>query len=127
MGLLKRLAGTPSEVSLPRESMDIVGESNYQRALNSIAGGKTDDRGGHNIPVTIRLQREPNNPYDKNAVQCLIEGKLVGYINRDDAARLQELLRKCEKRGEKAEVAGHIVGGWKRPGGDEGSYGVKIN
>jgi hypothetical protein len=69
----------PGPIS-PDESvpiMRIVGESHYQEALESIAGPK--DAEPHWWPVEIQLKREPTNPYDPNAVQCLIDGKLVGY------------------------------------------------
>ena len=106
--------------------MDIVEEAHCQKALNSIAGGKTEE--GHYIPVTVELRREPNNPYDGNAVQCLIDGQLVGYIDRDDAPGLQKTLRACEKKGRHRWRAILWAGGTEnREGGSEGSYGAKIN
>jgi HIRAN domain len=104
--------------------MDVVGEGNYQQALISITGRKTE-QGHRHLPAMVQIRREPNNPYDPNAVQCLIQGKVVGYINREDAPRLQEMLRRCERNGVKAEMEGYIVRGWKRTG-SEGNYGVKL-
>ncbi len=104
--------------------MKIVGESHYQETLESIAGPK--DAEPHWRPVEIQLKREPTNPYDPNAVQCLIDGKLVGYIDREDTLHLQDLLRRCEEQGQKTTVPGCIVGGWKHEDGDEGSFGVSM-
>lgn len=129
MGLLSRLLGLGNDqevISIAQGSMDIVGESHYQSALASIAGPKCED--GYNLPITVELRREPNNPYDGNAVACFIDGKKVGHINRQDAARLQSLLKRCEKNRQKAVVDGYIVGGWsRRDGKDQGDYGVKLH
>ena len=103
---------------------DIVGEGYYQDAIASIVGPKCEN--GYCIPVEIELQREPTNPHDRNAVKCLIGGKLVGYINREAAPALQGVLRDCERRGVRATIAGYVSGGWRRLGGDEGHYGVKL-
>ena len=113
-------------VERPRElrvNADIVGESHYQAALASIAGGKCQD--GYCIAVAVELRREPTNPYDHNAVQCLVDGRLVGYINRDAAPSLHPLLQQAERRGIPAVTDGYISGGWRRRG-EEGDYGVKL-
>jgi len=130
MGFLKRVMGqADSDAEMPKyNTLDVVGEGHYQEALISIAGPKTKhglNEGLDDLPVMIQLKREPTNPYDKNAVQCLIEGKLVGYIDRQDAPALQDVLRQREKKGLKAEVPGYIIGGWKRPG-SEGNYSVRL-
>lgn len=49
--------------------------------------------------ITVTLQREKNNAYDKNAVQIVaaVRGKgsaVIGYINRELAAALAPLLDK---------------------------------
>ena len=68
------------------------------------------------------------DPYDRNAVACLIYGRKVGYTDRNDAPRLQDLLIRCERSGQAAMTDGYIVGGWSRwRGKDQGHYGVKLN
>ncbi len=38
---------------------------------------------------TIQLRREPNNPYDRNAIRVeRLNGQQIGYLNRNMAARL---------------------------------------
>lgn len=114
-----------TQAAISQGTIDIVGESHYQDALESIAGPKCED--GYDLPVEIELRREPDNPYDSDAIMCLIDGKLVGYINREDTHRLQPLLQKAERQGRKAQMAGRIAGGWSRDNGkDQGHYGVKL-
>jgi SWI/SNF-related matrix-associated actin-dependent regulator of chromatin subfamily A3 len=41
----------------------------------------------------VRLQREPGNPYDRNAIQVLnVMGNQIGHIPRDVAARLAKYM-----------------------------------
>lgn len=35
----------------------------------------------------IKIEREPTNKYDKNAIKASIQGKIVGHIARDDQVR----------------------------------------
>ena len=84
-------------------------EERYQDALEAIAGGRIEV--GERIPVTIQLKREPANPDDGNAVQCVIDDKVVGYVNPRDAARLQKLLLRGERKGRTAFLDGYIVRG----------------
>lgn len=39
-------------------------------------------------PLSVRLVPEPNNEYDENAIQVLMDGKLVGYIPRKRCIQL---------------------------------------
>jgi len=116
MGILKHLAAALAASDAVSVRGDVVGEYYYQPALKSIVRGKSWDDDG--IPVTVTLQREPDNPHDTNAVQCLIEGQVVGHIDREAAAHLQAFLRKCERRGQQVVLAGHIVKD------DDGTYYV---
>ena len=38
--------------------------------------------------MVVRLEPEPTNPYDKNAIRVLVNGHHVGYVPRTLAARL---------------------------------------
>lgn len=40
----------------------------------------------------LELVREPGNPHDRNAVQVLVEERVVGYINKQMAARVAKLM-----------------------------------
>lgn len=47
--------------------------------------------------ATVVLLREPNNPYDSNAIQAWIDGLHVGYIPKKDNAKLAASMDKDGK------------------------------
>ena len=95
---------------------NIVGEQSYQNNLKKIAGPKEEE--SKFFECYAKVSSEPFNQYDKNAVKVEINGLLVGYLSRGEAAKLAgKVVNK--------NVAAVIDGGWK----DEestGSYGVKL-
>lgn len=95
---------------------NIVGEQSYQNNLKKIAGPKEEE--SKFFECYAKVSSEPFNQYDKNAVKVEINGLLVGYLNRGEAAKLAgKVVNKT--------VPAVIDGGWK----DEqstGSYGVKL-
>ena len=42
----------------------------------------------------ITLEPEPKNPTDKNAVKILLNGKFFGYVNKDDAPKIKQIIKK---------------------------------
>ena len=48
------------------------------------------------INKPVKLILEHKNPHDKNAVQVVIAGELVGYISSDDAKHVREILSRHE-------------------------------
>lgn len=110
------------EPAIDGELFDIVGESHYQDALESIAGPKPPD--GVDVQRYAYLEPEPDNPYDSSAVAVLIDGKKVGHLSRDDCEDFHDFL--AETGATSAMCTAYINGGWKRPSG-EGSYGVKLD
>ena len=129
MGLFKRKS-TPYEVQvLP--GMAIVGESHYQDKLSAVAAnlvsGYRDYGDAHPaIPVTIELRRAPKNRQDPNSVECLIEGLVVGHLNPEAAAQLQDVLLECERKHQKAELQGFLDGGTIDKDGAESAWSVKL-
>jgi hypothetical protein len=104
---------------------DIVGESNYQKALRAIAGPKGEQ--SKRYPCVAVLVLEDDNQYDKNAVRVDIDGQTVGYLDRKMAKQYRAELDR-QRVGHKNLLAqALIVGGWSRDGGDTGSYGVKLD
>jgi hypothetical protein len=95
---------------------NIVGEQSYQNNLKKIAGPKEEE--SKFFECYAKVSSEPFNQYDKNAVKVEINGLLVGYLSRGEAAKLAgKVVNKT--------VPVVIDGGWK----DEestGSYGVKL-
>ena len=83
---------------------DVVGESNYRKSFQHIAG-KT--RTGES-QTYIALEREPNNRFDKNAVRVHVNGMTLGYLPREDAPEWSDLLKHCESKGRTALVSARI-------------------
>jgi hypothetical protein len=64
------------------------------------------------------LVPEPDNPHDSNAVKVLIEGRLVGYLSREDAViYLPALRRLMASHMSPIALTGQIVGGGQREDG----------
>lgn len=124
-GLVVMLAGN--------DGLELVGEASYQDALWSICGGVLGDRIRHRIDAL--LIPEPENPYDPNAIRVEVQGRLVAYFCRDDAAEYQSGLQSLMNRhGGHVGLRGVIVGGGQYPDGpgrlgvwldhDPGDFGV---
>jgi hypothetical protein len=99
------------------ETLEVVGESHYQDALWRIVGGRRADPVRYETHAV--LMPEPDNQYDANAVKVLVEGELVGYLSREDAAVYHPGLLGLMATSTNRLVAldGVIVGGGPRPDG----------
>jgi len=139
VGILNRVLGrsrAPAGTSQPpvlghplilggRETLEVVGESHYQDVLWRCVGGDDGERVRH--PVQVVLLQEPENPYDGNAIAVLLEGNVVGYLSREDAAVYLPGLRALTERHRcSIGLAGQIVGGGQRPDG-RGMLGVFLD
>lgn len=107
------------------ETVQVVGESYYQDALDAICGGKCEE--GHQLMCQAELRPEPNNEYDRRAVGVYVEGRKVGHLSREDAARRQSELLALRSRGKRPVCGALISGGWFRGAGDEGHYGIRLD
>lgn len=95
---------------------NIVGEQSYQNNLKKIAGPKEEE--SKFFECYAKVSSDPFNQYDKNAVKVEINGLLVGYLSRSEAAKLAgKVINKT--------VPAVIDGGWF-DADSEGSYGVKL-
>ncbi len=101
-----------------------AGESFYQRRLNRIAGGKTEDIHNRHVDVLLVPYR---NKHDKNAVAVTIYGKIVGHLSRDNAVLLRKQMAADGHRGKSALCPGRIINDWRRSHDDEVSYGVELD
>jgi hypothetical protein len=106
-------------------SLLVVGESNYQDAIETAAGGRTEE--SCEKIVTAVLVLEDSNPYDRKAVQVVINGRLCGYLSREDARAYRKLLKKAGYPDGTTSWNAMIVGGWDRGPDDQGHFGVKLN
>ena len=97
-------------------SYNIVGEQSYQDNLKKIAGPKEEE--SKFFECYAKVSSEPFNQHDKNAVKVEINGLLVGYLSKSEAAKLSsKVVNKT--------VPAVIDGGWKDQE-STGSYGVKL-
>jgi hypothetical protein len=54
---------------------------------------QADVRATDTTPGTaLEIEREPDNPHDRNAIAVLAEGRLIGYYNKQMAAKLAKLM-----------------------------------
>lgn len=104
---------------------DIVGESKYQEALESICGGRTEDSA--ELATQAVLVLEDSNPHDNMAVRVDIQGKTVGYLSRKDARNYRKQLQQLGHPGITCSCNAMIVGGWQRSPTDQGHFGVKLD
>ncbi len=128
MGFFSRLFGANvvGRIKGPQTySFDIVGESHYQQALESICGGRTDE--SREKRVTATLTYEDDNPHDNNAIRVDIDGEIVGYLNRELARNYRKMMKEAGHPGLKSKCGAMIVGGWDRGDGDTGYFGVKLD
>jgi hypothetical protein len=104
---------------------EIVGESHYQRVLEMICGGRTEDGAQH--LTTAVLVHEDGNPYDDKAVRVEILSQKVGYLNKTTARRHRKKLQQAGYSGMSATCSAVIVGGWDRGVNDRGYFGVRLD
>lgn len=106
-------------------AVEVVGESNYQRALEQICGGRSRD--GVEKYVTAVLVLEDTNHYDENAVRVDISGSTVGYLSRHTAKAYRKQLATRATSSQSIECPALIRGGWDRGRNDKGHFGVRLD
>jgi hypothetical protein len=106
-------------------AVNATGESHYQDALETVAGGSTAF--GVRIPlITAELVREPANPYDPNAVRVEADGRQLGYVAKEDAPRFHAVIGKLAAQDRPATCRARLTGGWDRGPLDRGSIGLQL-
>lgn len=105
--------------SLGRFEFEVVGESNYQKAIQSIA-----DSGAQCLASIIP---EDDNKFDQMAVRIDIQNKTVGYMAKDDARSFRKLLKKNKISGEVTSCDATITGGFVLRDGTKALYGVCLD
>jgi HIRAN domain len=105
--------------------VDVVGEQHYQEALEAVAAGR-NAFGTRTRVLTVALVREPDNPYDANAVRVEAAEATVGHLSRDDAPRFHAIIDRLASAGSPATCRAMLTGGWDRGGGDRGYMGLKV-
>jgi hypothetical protein len=67
------------------ELVRVVGTSHYQDALLELTGRQGDEE--IRVDKIAIFAPEPDNPHDPNAIAVQIDGRLVGYLSRDENRR----------------------------------------
>ena len=136
MGFLSRFFGAPKPpATVPVVSasafkgrmriVQVVGESHYEGAIARVAGPKTPD--GVDVRTSGELVPDPTNRQDPNAVMVKLHGWHVGHLSREQAVGFHRAMTARGLAGHALnDFEGRVHAGWKRPGGDEGSYSVTL-
>jgi hypothetical protein len=141
MGMLKRLLAStavrrpsvtcsPVWAQLPTlapgATLEVVGESNHQPALERAAGGRTPD-GCKRRLVTAELVREPLNKHDANAVRVDVGAETVGYVPREIAPQLHQVVETLWTSDRLATCRASLTGGCDRGWRDKGTIGIVLD
>ena len=96
--------------------VDVVGVQYYQEALEAVAAGR-NAFGTRTRVLTVALVREPDNPYDANAVRVEAAEATVGHLSRDDAPRFHAITDRLASAGSLAtcRAACSSRQAWPRP------------
>jgi hypothetical protein len=109
------------------ETLEVVGESHRQEELWRIVGGLRADYVRFDVHAV--LVPDPDNEFDPNAIEVRIDGILVGYLSREDAAHYHPgLLRIMQAHGgQLIALHGVICGGGPREDARIGFLGVFLD
>jgi len=104
MKILDMILNREKKCELITEDFFVSGVSYYTKNIDKLATirpeWKNADIARKNIykynyvNYPVKLVPEPSNKHDKNAVQVLISGELVGYISSSDNLHVLDILKK---------------------------------
>ena len=104
---------------------EVVGESKYQRALESICGGRKAHSAEHYSFAVLVL--EDSNRHDNQAVRVDINRKTVGYLPRGFAREYRQRLAEAGHPRLNAICKAVIRGGIKLRNGEISNFGVWLD
>lgn len=111
--------------ALGEYDFEVVGESNYQKALQRLAGDHGTESA--DVDVVAELYPEDNNRHDPKAVAVLVGGQAVGYLSREDARSFRRRLGQKGLGSVTTTCGAQIVGGGTRRNGEKLSYGIRLD
>lgn len=114
-------------VALPEHStLDVHGESHYQRALRKTARLAAREHGERAFPpFRAFLVAEPDNKYDPNAIAVYSEAGKLGYVPRKKAPAYRPVFEEIARQGYEAGVCTGVLTGGQPP--DWPSFGVLLH
>ena len=89
--------------------LEVVGESNYQKALirAKASARLLNDR----LCIDVFVRREPTNLKDADAAQILaVNGDCLGYLSRDRAQQYRRVLGLCAAADIEVQCVGVLAG-----------------
>lgn len=92
-------------------NVEVAGESHHSTAIAPLFTTPVPEDGVEGT-FTAHLVPEPTNRYDRNAVQVVIGGNLVGYLPKESAGAYQPSLLALRDDGRAATVEARV---WARP------------
>lgn len=105
--------------------VQIVGEKYYESNIKKLVGERSDDdTDSVYICGSVDLLSEPENTYDRHAVRVFLCGKLVGYLDRENAARYSAWGDDGTVHGN--ELSANIKGGRLLDDGSRANYAVEL-
>lgn len=104
MGLFGRKKESKSVAELGGDGTysysDVVGESFHRtELLELIAKAPATEQQSGEVFVTALLVADRTNEYDSNAIAVMVDGKLVGYIARDETQGIHDAIRTVAEMG----------------------------
>lgn len=104
---IKKPVHEESKRTLTKETFIVVGTEYYLQNIDKLRIANPDCKKANLRPFfptykynyinkPVRLIPEPQNKHDKNAIQVLIAGELVGYISRADNMHVRNILFNSE-------------------------------
>lgn len=104
--------------------MTVVGESYRRQALETIAGGRTEE-GAKYRWHTAQLVLEDTNPFDVgNAVMVLIGGLHVGYMPAEECPKVRTAMARYP--GQPFTMRALVTGGWLPSVDSRTGFGVEL-
>lgn len=104
--------------ALDEYECEVVGESNYQKALQKAAASSE---------CIAMLVPDSNNKYDNKAIAVYAGGGIVGYLSREDARAFRRRLEKQNRKNESTLCGAEITGGGTDRHGKKYLYGIRLD
>lgn len=105
----------------------VVGESNYQKALWEIVGEGRRGADNNRVELDVIILPEPDNRYDPNAMRVFANGHLVGYLSKEDAGDITEELELLPDSPLVVTCRGLITGGFQKRDGSIAHLGISLD
>jgi len=90
------------------DRIEVVGESFYRPALRELSAASTGSQVGRLYQAALVC--DPANPYDRNAVKVMVEGRHVGHLPRELAALVTDRISELTSLNGEVTCAAEIRG-----------------